>query len=220
MPLKSTKGHRARWLNQSVQTQLSSIHYNSFSATRHRLVKAAGFLDSELKSSCSCSVGCVRTRLGQFLTPLLGISFGDFPSPPQTLRKIGDTEIKRNDEAQKHRHFLLSPSVNSLCGHSVSHCCLAVSLCRSFVLGWGKRRATASKCEWLESSDLNVHTHIIWAVHTEDTLCDSVNSAGAADSICSVPHRPPSAPHPLWQVEGIQTHQLWHTQIPKSLTHG
>lgn len=55
----------------------------------------------------------------------------------------------------------------------MSHRCLAVSPCNSFVLCWRKRKAAASKYEWLESSDLNVRAHkhkhdveIIWPTHT------------------------------------------------------
>lgn len=100
----------------------------------------------------------------------------------------------------------------------MSHWCLAVSLCQSFVLCWRKRRAAASKYEWLESSDLNVSTHKhghslennMVCIHTctESTLCNSVGSAGFVDSICSAPRHLPFAPHPLWQVEGIQTQKL------------
>ncbi len=112
----------------------------------------------------------------------------------------------------------------------MSHWCLAVSLCHSFVLCWRKRRAAASKYEWLESSDLNVHTQAQAQhrnnmaymrahthTHAEDTLCNSVSSAGFVDSICSAPCLPPFAPHPLWQVEGIETHDLRrHTHTHKA----
>ena len=60
------------------------------------------------------------------------------------------------------------------------------------------------------------HTHkdgrykdVIQPTHTHThTLCNSVSSAGFVDSICFVPCHPPSAPHPLWQVEGIQNQDL------------
>ncbi len=63
--------------------------------------------------------------------------------------------------------------------------------------------------------------------HTHTHTHNSVSSASFVDSICSVPCHPPFAPHPLWQVEGIQTHDLrtlshTHTQSsqrPKSHWH-
>lgn len=148
--------------------------------------------------------------------------FGDF-SLPATLRKIvREIEGWWSTGLQTHTHTLRPISVchcvNYLHSRSVSHWCLAVSLCQSFVLCWRKRRAAASKYEWLESSDLNVSTHKhghslennMVCIHTctESTLCNSVGSAGFVDSICSAPRHLPFAPHPLWQVEGIQTQKL------------
>lgn len=174
------------------------------------------------EASGSCSVGGVLTWFGHFWHLCLAFLWR-FSPPCYTYKDSeGDRGMMKHRTPNTHTHTSSYLSL-SLCQLSpqpfsvtlVSSCLPLSVFCSVLKKAQGRSIKVWmtwklwSQCEHTHKHGHSLENNMV-CIHTctESTLCISVGSAGFVDSICSAPRHLPFAPHPLWQVEGIQTQKL------------